>query len=82
MVWTEFLTRHWEMIVATDFLTVEVREPSIRERALLKNPDCMALQAGDKLGPYEIVTPIGVGGKGEAYGARDTRLDRLVASKT
>ncbi|MBM3769305.1 MAG: serine/threonine protein kinase, partial [Acidobacteria bacterium] len=36
---------------------------------------------GDKLGPYEIVSPIGAGGMGEVYKARDTRLDRIVAVK-
>ena len=41
----------------------------------------MALAAGDKLGPYEILTPIGKGGMGEVYRARDTRLHRDVALK-
>src|ERR1039457_313963 len=41
----------------------------------------MSLSAGDKLGPYEIVSPIGAGGMGEVYRARDTRLDRVVAIK-
>jgi eukaryotic-like serine/threonine-protein kinase len=41
----------------------------------------MSLSAGDKLGPYEIVAPIGAGGMGEVYKARDTRLDRIVAVK-
>jgi serine/threonine protein kinase len=41
----------------------------------------MSLSAGDKLGPYEIVAPIGAGGMGEVYKARDTRLDRMVAVK-
>ena len=41
----------------------------------------MALSAGDKLGPYEILSPIGAGGMGEVYKARDTRLDRTVAIK-
>ena len=40
------------------------------------------LSVGDTLGPYEIVAPIGAGGMGEVWKARDTRLDRLVAIKT
>src|ERR1700694_453185 len=41
----------------------------------------MPPSVGDKLGPYEIVIPIGAGGMGEVYKARDTRLDRIVAIK-
>src|ERR1700675_1623630 len=41
----------------------------------------MRLSAGDKLGPYEIVAPIGAGGMGEVYRATDTRLHREVAIK-
>jgi Tol biopolymer transport system component/predicted Ser/Thr protein kinase len=41
----------------------------------------MPLAAGDRLGPYQIVAPIGAGGMGEVYKARDTRLDRTVAIK-
>src|ERR1700736_6500082 len=41
----------------------------------------MPLAAGDKLGPYEILAPIGKGGMGEVYKARDTRLHRDVAIK-
>src|SRR5512143_3826573 len=41
----------------------------------------MSLAAGSRLGPYEIVTPIGAGGMGEVYRARDPRLGRDVAVK-
>jgi len=41
----------------------------------------MPLSAGTKLGPYEILAPIGAGGMGEVYRARDTKLDREVAIK-
>jgi serine/threonine protein kinase len=41
----------------------------------------VSLEAGSRLGPYEIVAPIGAGGMGEVYRARDTRLDRQVAVK-
>ncbi len=41
----------------------------------------MSLASGSRLGPYEIVSPLGAGGMGEVYRARDTRLDRTVAIK-
>ena len=41
----------------------------------------MPLQSGSRLGPYEIAAPIGAGGMGEVWRARDTRVDRAVALK-
>jgi serine/threonine protein kinase len=41
----------------------------------------MLLTNGDKLGPYEILAPLGAGGMGEVYRAKDTKLDREVAIK-
>jgi Tol biopolymer transport system component len=41
----------------------------------------MTLTSGTRLGPYEVVSPLGVGGMGEVYRARDTRLERDVAVK-
>jgi serine/threonine protein kinase len=50
-------------------------------RLLLYNRQHAMLLAGTRLGPYETVAPIGAGGMGEVYRARDTRLNRDVAVK-
>jgi eukaryotic-like serine/threonine-protein kinase len=39
----------------------------------------MSRTAGSHLGPYDILSPLGAGGFGEVYNARDSRLDRTVA---
>src|SRR5687767_15360580 len=41
----------------------------------------MALHPGSRIGPYEVIGPLGAGGMGEVYKATDTRLDRTVAIK-
>src|SRR5213594_3901861 len=41
----------------------------------------MPIAAGTRLGPYEVVAPLGAGGMGEVWRGRDTRLDRSVAIK-
>src|SRR3970040_2005121 len=47
----------------------------------LRHLDDMRLVAGQRLGPYEVLSPLGAGGMGEVYRARDARLGREVAVK-
>jgi len=61
-------------------------EPSLRESVGVlwvsyKQGQRLTLTTGARLGPYEVQSPIGAGGMGEVYRARDTRLDRAVAIK-
>src|SRR5437867_10641644 len=54
---------------------------AFRNRFCYSSDVFMPLFAGTRLGPYEILAPLGAGGMGEVYRARDTRLDREVAIK-
>jgi serine/threonine protein kinase len=61
--------------------TVDRRPGYSISRHAIMRASAMVLQAGTRLGPFEVVSLIGAGGMGEVYRARDTRLDRLVAVK-
>src|SRR5262249_18546101 len=54
---------------------------SVESRDLFASSRLPSMIVGSRLGPYEIVAPLGAGGMGEVYKARDTRLGRMVAIK-
>ena len=58
-----------------------VRPEALESVAVLERMATQTLKTGERLGPYELLAPIGAGGMGEVWKARDTRLDRTVAIK-
>ena len=58
-----------------------MRSASVSGHSRILPAPPVALSIGVRLGPYEIVSPLGVGGMGEVYRARDTKLNRDVALK-
>jgi serine/threonine protein kinase/Tol biopolymer transport system component len=71
------------MLFAKSAIGWRLAEVPVTRRSSVYNPGRapMILTAGTKLGPYEIQSPLGAGGMGEVYRARDARLDRIVAIK-
>src|SRR5687767_9600025 len=72
-----------------DWLRPQNRSPDRRQAGLIPparpsgpyNRVTLALTSGSRLGPYEVIASIGVGGMGEVFRARDTKLNRDVALK-
>jgi len=63
------------------FADYGTKEGELSRSAYNERPANMALASGTKLGPYEVLSPLGAGGMGEVYRARDTRLERVIAIK-
>jgi serine/threonine protein kinase len=76
----EALLREVESLLAQDATPVVIDRPLLQAAAVVLE-DGVSLEAGRQLGPYRIECPIGAGGMGEVYQARDTRLNRTVAIK-
>ena len=70
---------HEDTLVAVRLNSVFVGRAEARPAVLPSPP--MSLQPGSRLGAYEILGPLGAGGMGEVFKARDTRLERIVAIK-
>ncbi len=65
--------------VAASALTTSRRSSKEGSQHIIRRQSTMSLAAGTRFGPYEIPGPLGAGGMGEVYRAKDTRLSREVA---